>query len=164
MWFYNRKNVTHALPLTWFDLDFTRLKPPVWTRIFTSAQFYLLVPLSLAATSQLMPLQRRRKEKKLDALMLKLCAVAFLNNLQWQGQLTVDTEGLVLTPPPKTSDTSNHSLTPCCCFSGTELRGWREICCLRETGYYLNREEAIGDVWGRGMRLRSAVCLQQLSS
>lgn len=41
---------------------------------------------------------------------------------------------------------------------------WSKICCLRETGYYLNRAGAIGGVWEKGMRLRSAVWLGQLLS
>lgn len=68
-------------------------------------------------------------------------------------------------PSKKTSDMFNNlltllfssSFTPCSCLSGTESGRWSKICCLRETSYYLNRAEAIGSVWEKGMRLRSAV-------
>lgn len=147
---------------------------PKWTWISTSAQWVVFTS-STKSGSTLSSVQRIRKEtskRNMVALMLELCAVTFLKNLQWQGQLIVGTRGLALRTHPKTSDNPNHLLTllfsstftSCSCLSGTESGWWSEICCLRETVYYLYRAEAISCVWEKGMRLRSAVWLEQLLS
>lgn len=88
--------------------------------------------------------QCREEQRKyvMGALMLKLCAMFFLNNLQWQGRHIVDTNlwHLII-----------HWLAVASVGTNWEDR---EICCVRETGYYLDREEAIGNVWGKGDEIR----------
>lgn len=55
--------------------------------------------------------EKKGREERRGALMLKLRAVTFPKNLQWQKRLIAGTGGLVLRPRPKSSDTLNHLLT-----------------------------------------------------
>lgn len=152
--------------LTWRDFDRAPLNLPIWTCIFTSVQFYLPAPLSLAATPWLMSLREEKKKRNgMGALILKLCVVTFPAHSRHE-RPSFNT--------PSINFQTQLIIYWLHCLAAVSLdvrvsvgqnRGrWSEICCLRETGYYLNRAEAIGGVWEKGMRLRSAVWLEQLLS
>lgn len=147
--------------LAWHDSDCAPLNLPIWTCISTSARFYLPAPLSLAATPWLMSMREENKKRNggFNAKTLRY-------HLPWHERPSFNT--------PSKNFQTHLIIYWLHCLAAVSLlvrvsvgqnRGrWSEICCLRETGYYLSRAEAIGGVWEKGMRLRSAVWLEQLLS